>query len=79
MYSGVVNVVFMYFYCSGNGNGISRESDKNKVLTLVVPVTNKGENDIIFLFSHFFLVPQKGFTTKKCEKKIVIFYFNSLF
>ena len=23
----------------------------------------RGENDIIFLFSHFFLLPQKGFMT----------------
>ena len=33
----------MYFYCQGNENDISREFDKNTVLTLVAPIPNKGE------------------------------------
>ena len=36
----------MYLYCYENGNGISREFDKNTVLTLVVPIPNKGERNV---------------------------------
>ena len=68
--SGGVNVVFMYLYCYGNSsvsfltflNDRSREIDKNTVT---------GKNDINCLFSHFFLVPRKGATFLKFEKKII--------
>ena len=42
-------------YLQGNRNGISREFDKNTVLTVV----EIGDEMTIFLFSHFFLAPQK--------------------
>ena len=42
--SGGVNIVFMYIsLLLRNGNDISREFDKNPVLTLVVTIRNKGE------------------------------------
>ena len=59
-YSGGVNIVFMYLYCHGNGNGISRQ---NTASTLVISVS-----------AQFFSEPQEDETflrgtTKKCENK----------
>ena len=45
----------MCLYCEGNGNDISWDYDKKTVLiTIVITVPNKEENNVIFLFSHFF-------------------------
>ena len=60
LYSLLVTVevyVFLLLYRLGNRDGISLEFNKNTVLTLFVPVQNKGWN-----------MPSWG-TTKKCKNK----------
>ena len=76
-------------YCYGNGNGVSREFNKNAILNPRSQSWIIGKSDIKF-FSHFFLVPQKGYveTVWSSEKLLevqqrrnkikiyVIFHFN---